>query len=111
MGKKHLAQPTRPIELKPGISCSELLEGLEGCSFQGRRLAQAARIWAEGLDEDISVWLGLAGAMVPAGMRKVIVELMERKLIDVIVSTGANLYHDLFETVGEFHYIGRNNNR
>lgn len=106
MRSKYLAHPTRPIELQPGISCSDLLEGLEGCSFQGRRLAQAAKIWTEALDEDISVWLGLAGAMVPAGMRKVITSLMEKQLVDIIVSTGANLYHDFFETVGECHYIG-----
>ena len=104
--KKFLEHPTRPLEIRPGMSCSDLLEGLEGCSFQGRRLAQAARIWTEALDEDISVWLGLAGAMVPAGMRKVIVGLMEGGLVDIIVSTGANLYHDFFETVGEYHYIG-----
>ena len=88
------------------MSCSDLLEGLEGCSFQGRRLAIAARIWSEALDEDISVWMGLAGAMVPAGMRKVITTLMDNRLIDVLVSTGANLYHDYFETVGNYHYIG-----
>jgi deoxyhypusine synthase len=88
------------------MSCSDLLLGLEGCSFQGRRLAWAAKIWTEALDEDISVWFGLAGAMVPAGMRKVVTALMERGLIDIVVSTGANLYHDFFETVGERHYIG-----
>ena len=106
MSRKFLTHPTRPIELKPDISCSDLLKGLEGCSFQGRRLALAAQIWTEALDQDINVWLGLAGAMVPAGMRKVITALMERELVDIIVSTGANLYHDFFETVGEFHYIG-----
>lgn len=106
MPKKYLAHPTRPIELLPDMSCSDLLVGLEGCSFQGRRLARAAKIWTEALDEDISVWFGLAGAMIPAGMRKVITALMEKGLIDIVVSTGANLYHDFFETVGECHYIG-----
>lgn len=106
MPKKYLVHPTKPIELRPGMSCSDLLLGLESCSFQGRRLARAAKIWTEALDEDINVWFGLAGAMVPAGMRKVVTELMERRLIDIVVSTGANLYHDFVETVGEYHYIG-----
>ncbi|HER43894.1 MAG TPA: deoxyhypusine synthase [Candidatus Eisenbacteria bacterium] len=103
---KLLSFPTKPIELSPGMTCSELLEGLEGCSFQGRNLARAAKIWTRALGEDVTVWLGLSGAMVPAGMRRVIVSLMERRYIDVLVSTGANLYHDLHETVGNFHYIG-----
>jgi deoxyhypusine synthase len=106
MRKKLLSFPTKPIEVSPGISCSDLLEGLEGCSFQGRRLAQAARIWTRALGEDVTVWMGLSGAMVPAGMRKVIVSLMENRYIDILVSTGANLYHDLHETIGHHHYIG-----
>lgn len=103
---KLLSYPTKPIEISAGMTCSELLEGLEGCSFQGRRLAQAAKIWTRALEEDVTVWMGLSGAMIPAGMRKVIVSLMEHRYIDVLVSTGANLYHDLHETVGNFHYIG-----
>lgn len=106
MKKKYLSRPTRPIEVKAGMTCSELLEKLEGCSFQGRQLGTAARIWAEALDDDVFVWLGLAGAMVPAGMRKVVTKLIEEKLVDVIVSTGANLYHDYFETIGQYHHIG-----
>ena len=103
---KLLSHPTRPIEVSPGMSCSDLLTGLEGWSFQGRQLARAARIWTRALDEDVIVWFGLSGAMVPAGMRKVIVSLLERRFIDVIVSTGANLYHDFHETIGNYHYLG-----
>jgi deoxyhypusine synthase len=103
---KLLSVPTKPIEVVPGMSCSDLLSGLEACSFQGRRLAQAARIWTRALGEDVMIWMGLSGAMVPAGMRKVIVSLLENRYIDVLVSTGANLYHDVHETVGHYHYIG-----
>ncbi|RKZ09095.1 deoxyhypusine synthase [bacterium] len=106
MKERYLSHPTKPIELFEGINCSELLERLESCSFQGRQLALAAKVWTNALDEDLTVWMGLAGAMVPAGMRKVIVQLMENRLVDVIVSTGANLYHDFFETVGYYHYLG-----
>jgi len=103
---RYFTHPTEPIEVFSGIDCSELLRRLEKCSFQGRQLALAAKIWSDALDEDIRVWFGLAGAMVPAGMRRLIVQLMEQRLIDVIVSTGANLYHDFFETAGFHHYIG-----
>ena len=104
--EKLLSFPTKPIEISPGMTCSELLEGLESCSFQGRRLAQAAKIWTNALQDDVTVWMGLGGAMVPAGMRKVIVSLMEHRYIDILVSTGANLYHDFHETVGNLHYVG-----
>ena len=49
---------------------------------------------------------GLAGAMVPGGMRRVIVYLIENRLIDVLVSTGANLFHDVYETLGKPHFQG-----
>jgi deoxyhypusine synthase len=42
-------------------------------------------------------------------MRKVLAMLIEKRLVDVVVSTGANLYHDFYETVGSYHYIGTPN--
>ena len=109
MKRKLLSHPTRPIELRAGMTCDALLAGLEGCSFQARGLAHAARIWDEALDDDVVVMLGLAGAMVPAGMRRVLSMLIERRFIDVIASTGANLYHDFYETIGSYHYLGSPN--
>ena len=60
MRDKYFTHPTEPIEIFSGINCSELLERLEKCSFQGRQLALAAKIWSDALDEDIRVWFGLA---------------------------------------------------
>jgi len=58
------------------------------------------------VDPTCIIFLGLSGAMIPGGMRRVIREMIERRLIDVIVSTGANMFHDLFESFGYHHYIG-----
>ncbi|MCX6013079.1 MAG: deoxyhypusine synthase family protein, partial [Chloroflexi bacterium] len=55
---------------------------------------------------DVCIFLGLAGAMVPSGMRKVIAYLIENRMIDCIVSTGANLFHDVHESLGKYHYKG-----
>jgi deoxyhypusine synthase len=52
------------------------------------------------------VFMGLSGAMIPGGMRKVIRDMIEMKLVDVIVSTGANVFHDIFESFGYQHYVG-----
>ncbi len=52
------------------------------------------------------IFLGLSGAMIPGGMRKVIHDMIEMRLIDVLVSTGANIFHDLFESFGYRHYLG-----
>ena len=44
---------------------------------------------------DTTIGLTIAGALTPAGLGGCIIELMERGLVDFVISTGANLYHDL----------------
>ena len=63
------------------------------------------------LRDEATIFFGLAGAMVPAGMRPLAVYLIENRLIDVIVSTGANLYHDVYETLGFEHAQGDSGRR
>ena len=46
-------------------------------------------------EHNTTIGLTVAGALTPAGLGGCIVELMERGLVDFIISTGANLYHDL----------------
>jgi deoxyhypusine synthase len=75
-------------------------------AFQARNLGQASLIWDGMLRDEATVFFGLAGAMVPAGMRPLIVYLIANRLIDVIVSTGANLYHDVYESLGFPHAQG-----
>jgi deoxyhypusine synthase len=57
-------------------------------------------------DEDAVIFLGLSGALIPGGMRKVLTNMVRHRLVDVVVSTGANLYHDFLEASGGHHYIG-----
>jgi deoxyhypusine synthase len=42
--------------------------------------------------------------MTPAGLRELVVYLIEKRLIDVLVTTGANVFHDIHETLGGKHY-------
>lgn len=103
---KFLQQPISPLEIDKNSSIPELLERMGGISFQGRNLARAFSIWREMLRGEVTIFLGLAGAMVPAGMRRVILYLIQNRLIDCLVSTGANLFHDVHETLGNFHWRG-----
>jgi deoxyhypusine synthase len=56
-------------------------------------------------DKECTVFLALSGAVVPAGMRTLIADLVRRHMVDVIVSTGACMVHDAIEAVGGHHYI------
>jgi deoxyhypusine synthase len=75
-------------------------------SFQGRSLSRALDVWERMLQDRTTILLGLAGAMVPAGMRRIISFFIEHRLVDCIVSTGANLFHDIHETLGRYHWLG-----
>jgi len=106
--KRHsyTESPTRPFEVKKNDSVSSILERMKGISFQGRTLARAYDIWCQALRDECTIFLGLAGAMIPAGMRKIIVYLIENRFIDCIVTTGANMFHDCHETLGFSHFQG-----
>ena len=93
-----------PYPIMDSASAADIAQRLAGTAFQARNLGQAAAIWEAMLRDETTIFLGLAGAMVPAGMRPLVVYLIEHRLIDVLVSTGANLYHDVYETLGHQHF-------
>jgi deoxyhypusine synthase len=105
-GGKYRERPTRP----PGVErrgVGELVEAMRHTGFQGRKLGEAVDAWVRMLrEEDLTIFLGLSGAMVPAGMRRIIAFLIRERLIDCLVSTGANLFHDCHEALGGHHYQG-----
>ena len=51
-------------------------------------------------DDGCSVFLALAGAMVPADLRRIILDLLRRKLIDVVVSIGSRMARNFAATIG-----------
>ncbi len=95
-----------PFPVTGEASALEIVERMAATAFQARNLGQAARVWEAMLRDRVTIFFGLAGAMVPAGMRQVLVYLIQNRLIDVLVSTGANLYHDVYETLGFPHAQG-----
>ncbi len=100
------AEPLRPFSVTDGATAADVVQRMGETAFQARNLGVATQIWEAMLRDETTIFLGLAGAMVPAGMRPLIVYLIENRLIDVIVSTGANLYHDVYESLGFEHSRG-----
>ena len=104
--RKHeiLSTPTRPLKIDGSKSVSALLEKMQGISFQGRNLAKAYQVWKKMLGDRVMIIMGMSGAMVPAGMRRLVVYMIRNRLIDCLVTTGANLFHDIHETLGRMHF-------
>ncbi|MBN1504930.1 MAG: deoxyhypusine synthase family protein [Candidatus Eisenbacteria bacterium] len=107
--KRFLKIPVNPVEVRGGATVDDLVRQFSGISFQARSVGVAVEIWERMLGDEVVIFLGLAGAMVPAGMRKVVSYLLENRFVDCLVSTGANLFHDCHETLGYAHWKGTHN--
>ena len=98
--------PVKPFMVEPNLTGEQILDRMAGISFQGRNLATAHRVWKKMLADDCLIFLGVAGALSAGGLRLILAHLITHRYIDCIVSTGANLYHDLHECRGRHHFQG-----
>lgn len=85
-----------------------MVDAMHEMAFQARNLARASRIFnMMEEDKECAVFLTLAGSLISAGLKKVIVDLVKNNMVDAIVSTGANIVdQDFFEALGFKHYKG-----
>jgi len=100
--------PVTQLHVKPAMTVNELVKAMgKAGAYNGGSLARAADIWEQMLrDPETTKFFGLAGAMVPAGMGGIVADLIKGGHIDVLVSTGANLTHDIVEAIGCHHFHG-----
>ena len=86
----------------------KLIESYEKMAFQSRNLARACKIYNKMIkDKECSIILCLAGSLVSAGLKKIIIDLIKNNMVDAIVSTGAIVVdQDFFEGLGFNHYKG-----
>lgn len=99
------------IDIKKNITVDELIKEMETSGVMGAgAVAKAVDIFEKAIkDKECKIFFGMAGAMVPGGMKNIIMDIVKNKLIHVFVTTGANLTHDLVEGLGHHHYQGKAN--
>jgi deoxyhypusine synthase len=86
-----------PRRVRPGMTVAELIDE-QFQAFNSARLNEAARLYIEEMlapENDVTIGLTMAGALTPAGLGGCLITLMEYGFVDFMVSTGANLYHDM----------------
>lgn len=101
---------TRPCRHGPKISpgpitsTTTILELVEEkfCAYNSARLREGCRLLTRKmLEPEVTVGLSMAGALTPAGLAiSSLIPLIEHGFVDWIVSTGANLYHDIHYGLG-----------
>ncbi|WP_263017577.1 deoxyhypusine synthase [Natronobiforma cellulositropha] len=98
--------PVGHTDARAGLTANELALEYGRAGLGAATLSEAVDVTEAMFDEDVTVFFGLAGAMVPTGMRRVVSELIRDGYIDVLVTTGANLTHDAIEAIGGKHHHG-----
>lgn len=86
-------------------SFSDLLTAMQKTAFGGRRVGEAFDVLSAMIeDEDCTVVLTLSGAMTIAKMGKIISSMIDHRMVQMVISTGALVAHGLSEAVGKVHY-------
>jgi deoxyhypusine synthase len=106
--KDFLANPVEHMKITAPLTVNQLIQqfGNSG-SFGAGRVATACNVYERMLrDKDCTIFLAVSGAIVPAGLRTLIADLIRKHLVDVVVCTGASMVHDAIEALGSRHYKG-----
>jgi len=104
--REVLSKPVRTIEVGRK-SVSRLLDEMAQTGFQGKKLGEVAKIWTEMTrQKGLTIFMGLTGSLSTTGQWKIVRWLIEKRYIDVLVSTGANISEDLLEAIGYGYYQG-----
>ncbi len=104
---EYLKDVIEHIDIK-NYDVTPLVDSMSKMAFQARNLANAAKIYNKMLeDDDCTIILSLAGSLFSSGLKKIVHDLIEQNMIDIIVSTGAIIVDmDFFEALGFKHYVG-----
>src|SRR5437899_11136331 len=101
---KYLPIPTSAVQVDRDRSIAGLLEKMEGTGFGGRQLAESHRIWLDMLGDNTTIFMAASGALIPAGMRRLLAYVVKNRFVDVLILSGPLLFHDLHETLGRYHF-------
>ena len=101
-----LKEQVKAIDLMSTDSIVGLVEAYKDSSIQSRAVATCASALENALKDPTrpTVILGLSGAMIAGGMRKIISDLIKTGVVDVIVTIGAIPYQDFYQAMGYKHY-------
>ena len=90
-----------PRPIGPGLTVRDLVDN-QLYSYNAGRLRELCQLFARKIAQpDVTIGVTLSGALTPTGLgTSTVVPLIRAGLIDWVVSTGANLYHDMHRSLG-----------
>jgi deoxyhypusine synthase len=104
-GKSDKLEPLSPLDLSKVSNFSDLAHGMKKTAFGGRSLGEAVDVFeAMVKDKDCYVVLTLSGAMTMAKMGLIVCDMIDKKMVHAVVSTGALMAHGFVESAGRTHF-------
>ncbi len=101
------SDPIKHMSVTPGMTVGELVVEYGNAGGNAHDISTAVEVYSEMVrSDDVLIVCGLAGAMVPCGMRQIVSDLIRDGFIDVLVTTGATITHDSIEAIGGHHHHG-----
>ena len=94
------------INVTNDMKISDLVDQFDKSGVLGAgRVGRACNVLTDMImDEDMKVFMSLGGPLIPGGMRNIVTQMIKNGHVDLIVSSGANITHDLLEAFGGSHY-------
>ena len=97
--------PLEPLDLGKVKTIDDLVRAMSKTAFTGRQLGEAADVLeAMARDEECFVVMTLSGAMTVAKQGLIVTDLIDRGIVNAVVSTGALMAHGLVEATGRAHF-------
>jgi deoxyhypusine synthase len=104
-GREDGLSPLKSLDLNSVKSFSDLVRGMAQTAFGGRQLGESLDVFLEMTrDPECKVVMTISGAMTVAKQGRIMCEMIDRGLVDVIIATGALIAHGLIECIGLVHY-------
>ncbi len=104
-GRDDGLTPLESLDVRRAANFAEMLRGMSKTAFGARRLGEAFEVLTAMADDpQCTVVVTVSGAMTVAKMSRVLCEMIEAGLAQLIVCTGALLAHGLSEAIGCTHY-------
>ncbi len=104
-GRDDGLQPLESLSLNEIDSFVDLLKAMSRTAFGGRQMGEAFEVLGQMVrDEKCLVVMTLSGAMTVAKQGRIICDMLDRGMVQAVISTGALIAHGLTESIGLAHY-------
>ncbi|HUZ79591.1 MAG TPA: deoxyhypusine synthase family protein [Thermoplasmata archaeon] len=103
-----LTKKVVPVDVTRLRGLGNLLSQFQTTSIQARNLGRCMEVWENALTDPKrpTILLGVSGPLIAAGLRKVLRDMIDWGLVDVVATTGAVMYQDIYQTIGGHHWMG-----